>query len=160
MPTTWENSSERDERFGENKVDVTQLPFNRLVGLIPADADSDFLVTLPNGPQYLNHIGTVHAGALLALAEAGAGAFLLKAFGDAAGFVPVVRRLEAKFRKPASGQMSARATVASDQVARWAVELAERGRVVAVVPVEVVDQVGTVVLSATIEWFLARDNAT
>lgn len=40
-------------------MDVTQLPFNRLVGLIPADADSDFLVTLPNGPQYLNHIGTV-----------------------------------------------------------------------------------------------------
>lgn len=98
-------------------------------------------------------------GSLVGRNKAGSGAFLLKAFGDAAGFVPVVRRLEAKFRKPASGQMSARATVASDQVARWAVELAERGRVVAAEPVEVVDQVGTVVLSATIEWFIARDNA-
>jgi hypothetical protein len=47
-------------------VDVTQLPFHRLLGLKPAGGDSEFVVM----PQYLNHLGTVHAGALLA-AEAG-----------------------------------------------------------------------------------------
>jgi acyl-coenzyme A thioesterase PaaI-like protein len=137
-------------------MEVTQLPFNRLVGLEPAAAESGFLVSLPEGPQYSNHLGTVHASALLAVAEAGSGAFLLDRFGDVAGLVPVVRRLEAKFRRPATGRISARAAVADEEAARWASALAGRGRVWAAVPVEVVDAAGTVVLSATVEWFIAR----
>ncbi|MEK6258662.1 MAG: YiiD C-terminal domain-containing protein [Planctomycetota bacterium] len=140
-------------------MDVTQLPFNRLLGLKPADVDSEFLVILPEGPQYLNHLGTVHAGALLAVAEAASGALLLlRLGGDSAGFIPVVRRLEAKFCRPATGRVSARALVAPEEAARWASELAGRGRVLAAVPVEVVDAGGAVVLSATVEWFIAPDN--
>jgi acyl-coenzyme A thioesterase PaaI-like protein len=139
-------------------VDVTQLPFNRLIGLEPAAADGGLLVSLPDGPQYANHLGTVHASALLAVAEAGSGAFLLGRLGDAAGYVAVVRRLEAKFRRPASGRVWARAAAAAEEVARWASDLAGRGRVMAAVPVEVVDAAGTVVLSATVEWFIARGN--
>src|SRR5712692_3405735 len=52
-------------------MDVTALPFNRLLGLEPAPSGSGFLVSLPDGPQYTNHLGTVHASALLAAAEAG-----------------------------------------------------------------------------------------
>lgn len=84
-------------------MDVTQLPFNRLIGLEPAPADSGFLVSLPEGPQYTNHLGTVHASALLAVVEAGSGAFLLRHLGQAEGFVPVVRRLECKFRSRLRG---------------------------------------------------------
>ena len=138
-------------------MDVTQLPFNRLIGLVGEYAGSEFLVTLPVGPQYLNHLGTVHASALLAVAEAASGAFLLERLGDTSGFVSVVRRLEAKFRRPASGQVSARAAVAPEELARWASELASRGRVLAAVSIEVVDAGGTVVLTATVEWFIARD---
>jgi acyl-coenzyme A thioesterase PaaI-like protein len=141
-------------------MDVTQLPFNRLIGLEQAAADSGFLVSLPDGPQYTNHLGTVHASALLAVAEAGSGAFLLAQLGNAAGVIPVVRRLEAKFRRPASGRVSARAAVAPEEIARWASELVERGRVLAAVPVEVVDAGGTIVLSATVEWFIARREAS
>ena len=139
-------------------MDVTQLPFNRLIGLEPVAADGGLLVSLPDGPQYTNHLGTVHASALLAVAEAGSGAFLLGRLGDAARFIPVVRRLEAKFRRPASGRVSARAAATDELVARWASDLAGRGRVTAAVPVEVVDAAGTVVLSATVEWFIARRN--
>jgi acyl-coenzyme A thioesterase PaaI-like protein len=137
-------------------MDVTQLPFNRLIGL--EAADGELLVTLPAGPQYTNHLGTVHASALLAVAEAGSGAFLVRHLGSGDGFVPVVRRLEARFRKPASGPVSARASVSPDEVARWSQELADRGRVSASVPVEVVDSAGVVVLSAVVEWFIARGN--
>jgi acyl-coenzyme A thioesterase PaaI-like protein len=138
-------------------MDVTQLPFNRLIGL-EADADGDRLVTLPDGPQYTNHLGTVHASALLAVAEAGSGAFLVRHLGSGDGFVPVVRRLEARFRKPASGPVSARAAVPDGEVARWSQELTDRGRVLASVPVGVVDAAGDVVLSAVVEWFIARGN--
>ncbi len=136
-------------------MDVTQLPFNSLLGLEPAAPGSGFLVSLPDGPQYRNHLGTVHAGALLAVAEAGSGAFLVSRLWSGAGFVPVVRRLEAKFRRPASGRVSARAAVADGEVARWSAELAARGRASAEVPVEVVDGAGAVVLTAVVEWFIA-----
>jgi acyl-coenzyme A thioesterase PaaI-like protein len=137
-------------------MDVTQLPFNRLIGLEACPPDSGFLVSLPAGAQYGNHLGTVHAGALLAVAEAGSGAFLVRQFGGAEGVVPVVRRLEAKFRKPASGRVSARCEVPPAEVAHWSAELAARGRVSAPVPVDVVDEAGVVVLTATVEWFIAR----
>lgn len=68
----------------------------------------------------------------------------------------MVRRLDAKFRKPANGAVSARATVAAAEVDGWAAEMAARGRVLATVPVEVVDEAGVVVMSATVEWFIAR----
>src|SRR5262245_52908207 len=138
------------------KMDVTQLPFNRHVGLEPAAEESGFLVSLPEGPQYTNHLGTVHASALLAVAEAGSGAFLVRQLGSGAGFVPVVRRLEAWFRKPAHGRVSARCAVPAEEVERWSAELAARGRVFAPVAVEVVDAAGVVVLSAVVEWFIAR----
>ena len=139
-------------------MDVTQLPFNQLIGLESAAPDSDLLVSLPDGPRYANHLGTVHAGALQAVAEAGSGAFLVRCLGSGSGYLPVVRRLEAKFRKPARGRVSARAVVAPEEVARWASELVDRGRVLAAVSVEVVDASGVVALSATVEWFINRIN--
>jgi acyl-coenzyme A thioesterase PaaI-like protein len=137
-------------------MDVTELPFNRLIGVEPAAAGSGFLVSLPAGPQYANHLGTVHAVALLAVAEAGAGAFLARQAGVPAGLVPVVRRLEAKFRRPATGRVSARCVVPPDEVTRWLQELESRGRVSATTPVEVADEAGAVVLTAVVEWFIAR----
>jgi acyl-coenzyme A thioesterase PaaI-like protein len=137
-------------------MDVTQLPFNRHLGLEPGGDDGGSLVSLPDGPQYANHLGTVHAAALLAVAEAGSGAFLARRLGPGAGFVPVVRRLEAKFRKPARGRVSARGAVGAGEVERWSAELAARGRVSAPVAVEVVDAAGVGVVSAVVGWFIAR----
>ena len=39
-------------------MDITQLPFNLHIGLEPA-TDAGLLVSLPDGPRYLNHVGTV-----------------------------------------------------------------------------------------------------
>lgn len=138
-------------------MDVSQLPFNKLIGLQTAPPDSGFMVGLPDGDQYTNHLGTVHGSALLAVAEAGSGAFLAQQFGDWAGFVPVVRRLEARFRKPASGQVSSRCLVAPEDIRRWADELTARGRLSIAIPVEVVDAGSVVVMSALVEWFIAKN---
>jgi acyl-coenzyme A thioesterase PaaI-like protein len=137
-------------------MDVTQLPFNRLIGLESCGDGSGFLVSLPEGPQYTNHLGTVHASALLAVAEAGSGAFLVRHFAFSQTIIPVVRRLEAKFRKPARGRVSARITVSAQEVERWSAEFVSRHRVLAPLTVEVVDAAGVVVLSAVVEWFLAE----
>ncbi|HEY0079575.1 MAG TPA: DUF4442 domain-containing protein [Pyrinomonadaceae bacterium] len=137
-------------------MDVTQLPFNRLLRLEAMPAGSGALISLPGGQQYTNHLGTVHASALLAVAEAGSGAFLVQQLGSGEGYIPVVRRVEAKFHKLASGPVSARAVVPHGEVCRWSADLAARGRVSASVSIEVLDAAGAVVLSATVEWFIAR----
>lgn len=137
-------------------MDVTRLPFNRLVGMEPCPPDSGFLVALPDGARYTNHLGTVHASALLAVAEAGSGAFLAARLGPAGGLVPVVRRLEAKFRKPARGRVSARCVTADEEVEMWSAELSARGRALLPLAMEVVDATGVVVLSAVVEWFISR----
>jgi hypothetical protein len=79
------------------KASVTEVPFNNLLRIHPA-SDAAHLLQLPSGDEYLNHLGTVHAAAQLALAEASSGEFLLRHFGSAEDLVPVVRRVEAKFR--------------------------------------------------------------
>jgi hypothetical protein len=58
------------------KASVTELPFNNLLRIHPA-GDAAHLLQLPSGDEYLNHLGTVHAAAQLALAEASSGEFLL-----------------------------------------------------------------------------------
>ncbi len=137
-------------------MDITELPFNRFLGLELADPDSGFLVSLPAGPQYTNHLGTVHAVALLAVAEAASGEFLIRYFNGIDVYVPVVRRLESKFRKPAHGRISGRVLVTDSVMERAVTELEAKGRALAEVPVEVVDESGVVALTAEIEWFIIK----
>jgi acyl-coenzyme A thioesterase PaaI-like protein len=138
-------------------MDVSQLPFNKLIGLELASKDSGFLVCLPEGVQYTNHLGTVHGSALLAVAEAGSGEFLLRQLETDGNFVPVVRKIEAKFRKPANGKITSRCLVANNEIEKWKLDLSSRGRLSAVIPIEVLDASETVVLSATVEWFIVKN---
>ncbi len=132
---------------------VADLPFNKLVGLEPGgDA---VMLRLPAGGQYLNHVGTVHAGALLTLAEAASGEFLLRGLGAIPGVVPVVRRMEAKFRKPAQDSVTAAVPVAPELLSPVVQDLRAKRRALVSIPVELHDQSGTHVLSATVEWFIA-----
>ena len=138
---------------------VTDLPFNRHVGIRKAATDEG-LLELPAGAQFLNHIGTVHAGALLALAEACSGEFLLKHIGGETDIIPVVRRVEAKFRKPANGRITATVTTSPVVVEDARRHLAARGRSLLTICVELHDKSGKKFMSADFEWFLARSTTT
>ena len=89
------------------------------------------LLRLPCGEQYLNHLGTVHAGALLALAEA-------------------------KFRKPANGAVTSAVSVGTEALSELDADLAGKGRALVAVRVELHDESGAHVLTATVEWFIQR----
>ncbi|MGI8604877.1 MAG: DUF4442 domain-containing protein [Verrucomicrobiales bacterium] len=114
------------------------------------------LLRLPAGERYLNHLGTVHASAQLALAEASSGEFLLRHLGAVEGIVPVVRRLEAKFRKPARGAITSTASTAPEALDQLLAELSARGRALVTVSIELHDEAGAHTLSATVEWFISR----
>jgi hypothetical protein len=137
------------------KASVTDLPFNSFLGIQIATEPSK-LLQLPSGGQYLNHLGTVHASAQLAVAEASSGEFLLRHFRSTEGIVPVVRRLEAKFRKPANGTVTSTVTAASTALEQLDAELASKGRALIPITVELHDQSGAHTLSATVEWFIQR----
>jgi acyl-coenzyme A thioesterase PaaI-like protein len=138
---------------------VTELPFNMFLGLEQVD-ESPLLLRLPAGAKYLNHLGTVHASALLALAEASSGEFLLKHFGASEGIMPVVRRLESRFRRPANGAVTSTASADSEAIVRLDADLAAKGRGLVSVAVELHDESGTHVLSASVEWFIQRTART
>lgn len=135
-------------------MDVTSLPFNVLVGL---GRDASGVLLLPADPKYGNHLGTVHAGALLTLAEAASGDFLAREFSDV-GFdvVPVVRRLESKFRKPAQGAVRASASLPPVEREAFLAALSTKGRALVAVAVDLHDEAGTHALSAVVEWFVAK----
>lgn len=112
------------------------------------------MLRLPAGQQYLNHLGTVHASAQLALAEATSGEFLLQALGSSSGIIPVVRRMESKFRKPAHGEVSSTVTTPPAVLGQLKADLASKGRAIVSINVELHDASGAHTLSATVEWFI------
>lgn len=134
---------------------VTELPFNRFLGIETA-AEPTRLLRLPEGEQYLNHLGTVHASAQLALAEASSAEFLLREMGSMSGFVPVVRRLESKFRKPAHGALTSTVSTSLEVIEQLRADLAAKGRALVSIAVELHDASGVHTLSAEVEWFITR----
>jgi acyl-coenzyme A thioesterase PaaI-like protein len=138
-------------------MDITGLPFNRLVG-IERSAIEGAALGLPAGERYTNHLGTVHASALLALAEATSGDCLIAGLGDLGlDVLPVVRRVEAKFRKPARGAVHSKLGDTGDSMRELREALVAKGRALIPIPVDVYDASGTHALSASFEWFVARN---
>ncbi len=135
---------------------ITDLPFNSFIGLVPSEC-SGYALSLPADLKYTNHLGTVHASALLALAEAASGDCLLNRFPEI-GFevVPVVRRLEAKFKKPANGEVFAIAAVADSIRTEFIATLTTKGRALLTIDVEVHDSTATPLLGVTVEWLVAK----
>lgn len=105
------------------------------------------MLCLSGDLRYTNHLGAVHASALLALAEAASGDYLIRELGGV-GFevLPVVRRLEAKFRKPAFGAVFSKMNVRPAEKDAFTSMLKSRGRALLGIPVDVHDENGAHVL--------------
>jgi hypothetical protein len=138
-------------------MDITELPFNKFVGIARAEGESGFLLQLGDSTDYENHVGTVHASAQLALAEATSGEYLMRRFPELErGVLAVVRRVEAKFRNPVKGKVMSRARIPNEEADKFADLLQSKGRAMIGVEVEVVGADGVVGLIATVEWFVQR----
>ncbi|MFJ8074013.1 DUF4442 domain-containing protein [Streptomyces sp. NPDC096176] len=70
------------------------------------------VLRLPDEPEYHNHVGGPHAGAMFTLAESASGAVVLAAFGDQLGrAVPLPVKAETSYKKLAKGVLTATATL-------------------------------------------------
>ena len=139
--------------------DVAAVPFSRLVGLARSDDSNEPVLRLPFRDELTNHLGTMHASAQLALAEAASGECLQQALPELAGRVlAVVRGVEARFRAPVTSDLRADTHVAPDRIEKLRAALTRRGVGRIVVAVELRDAAGAITLTARYEWLL-RDEA-
>jgi acyl-coenzyme A thioesterase PaaI-like protein len=68
------------------------------------------VLAMPDRPEYRNHVGGPHAGAMFTLAESASGAVVLGAFGDQMNrAVPLPVRAEVAWTKLAKGPLTATA---------------------------------------------------
>lgn len=145
-------------------MDVTKIPFNEFLGIERCEPAEESLFALHDSPRYVNHVNTVHASVQFALGEAASGEYLLRRFADLAEketLVPLVRRSEVKYKKPAYGTIKAAASMEDDVVSQTLVALKEKGRAIIPVSVNVTDSRGNTTMTAVYEWFVQKvDNGT
>lgn len=135
-------------------MDVTQIPFNKFLEISHASADA---LVLAFSDRMQNHLGTFHASAQFALAEACSGLALQRHFPHLAeSVVPVLRKSELKFKRPAQSNILAKAQL--DAATREALELQlnKKGRATIAVPVEIAGQEGNITLTGSYEWYVQK----
>ena len=136
-------------------MDVTKIPFNHFIGLKISNKDEYFLM-LDNRHEYSNHVDTVHASALFALAEATSGHFLLNEFSELTDIIPLVRKVETKYKKPATGIIFSKAKFQETQKEEVLDMLNQRGRTTLKVEVSLFDETNVIVMQSIFEWFVAK----
>lgn len=139
----------------------TDLAFSQALGIVAAPAGAPHLLELPLSPLVLNHVGTVHAAAQFALAEAASAACLQRDFPELDGRVfAVVRGVQVKYRSAARGALRAFGTPDDDTRRHLAADVAGRTRASASVRVDLHDPEDKVTFAATFDWFIARSAPT
>ena len=91
-----------------------------------------------------NHIGSMYAGALFTLAEIPGGALFLTSF-DASKFYPIVKEMNLRFRRPATGDIVVEARLSAEEIARLQTEAQANGKAEYVLELQLTDGSGEVV---------------
>jgi uncharacterized protein (TIGR00369 family) len=129
------------------------VPFVSHLGLeITEVSAGEATVRLPRRSELTNHVGSQHAGALFTVAETASGAAFVGAFAVRMGDVtPLARSAEIDFLKVANGPITASAKLGVDAAEALAT-LESEGKVEFPCEVELTDQSGTLVATATVSW--------
>lgn len=128
---------------------LDQVPFIRHLGVQVEDyAPGRVVLALSTEPSAANHVGTMHAGAIFALAETAASA-ACATHEDLLGLRLRARGADIRFRQSASGRVTAHAEITDEMAAAVVEELARAGKAELIVPVEILDGRGATVARVT-----------
>jgi hypothetical protein len=138
-------------------MEILDIPFHRFLNIKNHHGD-EYIFEAEERPEYLNHLGTVHACVQLSLAEASSGEYLLQQFNELESeLIPVVRKTEAKYHRPANGTLYSKASFESTNKSDILNELVRRKKVLLKVKVEIFDHQKSKVLTATFDWFIIKN---
>ncbi|MEQ6901660.1 YiiD C-terminal domain-containing protein [Nocardioides sp. YIM 152588] len=104
---------------------------------------NDVAARLPFGPNG-NHFGSAYAGSLFTVAEVLGGIYASTSL-VLEGAVPLVKRLEIDYRRPANSDVVSRATLPDEEIERILAETAANGKSDFQLSAELTDESGTVV---------------
>ena len=139
-------------------MDILAIPFHRYLN-IKKNTGNEYIFAIEERPEYLNHLGTVHACVQLSLAEATSGEFLQNQFKDLKSeVIPVIRRTEAKYHKPANGNLYSKAEFDSTDKDEAMQELETKKRTIVKVKVEIFDSQNNKTLTVIFDWFISEKN--
>ena len=102
-----------------------------------------------------NHFGVIYAGSLFTVAEMLGGAIGFTALAMD-GFIPLVKRLEITFTRPATSAVTASTSLSPDEIERIRAEAEELGKADFELTCDITDEAGTVVASTSGTYQLRR----
>jgi acyl-coenzyme A thioesterase PaaI-like protein len=138
------------------KMNITEIPFNKFIEIFHDDRGESQL-HLEFKDHMKNHLGTMHASAQFSLGEACSGLCLQRAFPQLENsVVPILRKCEVKFKRPAKSNIRAQGEIMEENVERFEQQLERKGRASIEVAVDVLDQDGTITMSGSYEWFAQK----
>lgn len=118
------------------------IPLTHFIGLEVQEVEPGYVrMRMPFGPNALNHLGTVYAGATFALAEISGGVAVISAF-DASEYLMVARSLEITYRRPGRSDLFCEARLSPALIAETRVTVAEHGKADLPLTIEVTDAEG------------------
>jgi len=137
-------------------MNILSVPFHQLLN-IEKSVNPNYIFQLNENPQLLNHLNTIHACAQLTLAEATSGEFLLNQFYKLRNdVVPVIRKTEVKYQKPANGSLFSKAQLHAVRKEDVLADIMNKGRAIVPIKVELFNSENKRALVALFDWFVAK----
>ncbi len=135
---------------------ITDIPFNRHIAL-EFCGDDRGVMCLSHSPEMTNHLGTIHASAQFALAEACSGQYLLSTFPEyAEDCVAVLRKSEVKYGRQTKENIYAVAESDEGRTSLFRSRLERKGRALIPIGVVIRDEKEEVTMEGTFDWFVAK----
>ena len=129
----------------------TDIPFVKHIGVTEENKE----LSLDCSDIVLNHIETIHAGAIYTLAETKSGMHMIELFPKLKGKVAaVLRESTIKYKKPATGKITAFASTESEMVETFKAQFTQKGRGILTIGVVVKDAENSIVAQAKFTWFV------
>ncbi len=136
-------------------MEVLKIPFNKFLDVQQAGTNNDYIFKLEHKKEYQNHLGTIHASALFALAESSSGEFLFNQLRDYnLDVIPVVRKVEMKYSKPARGTVFSKASIIDSDIKEILSELNKTKRTIVKVRVDIYNEESEKLLTSRFDWFI------
>ena len=112
-------------------------------------------LTLKPKKELLNHLGSIHAGAIFTLAESQSGLTLIEKFGET-NVKALLRSSSIKYKTEAKSKLTATGTIELKNIEKFNAKLHKKGRALIDVTVNVLDSEEKIILTSTFSWFIQR----
>jgi len=134
---------------------AVEIPFVSHVGI---EEQNESTLVLPLTQKVGNHVGTMHAAALFALAETQSGVYLQSLFPKHAvdEVLPLLRGSSVKYRAPATTAIHAVASVTRKDQEKCLAQFERKGRAGITVTVVLRDSEEAVVMTGEFGWFVQQ----